>query len=126
MAVKKIFISFDYDHDDELRGSFLDQANRYCKHSIADFTFPGTIDEAWKLDARSRIGNSDVVIFICGVNTHSANGVNVEMTITQQLRRPYILLKGRQKWKCTMPKGANKKDEMHPWKWTRINKLLDS
>ena len=125
MSEKRLFISFDYDHDDELRHHFLAQAERYSKHKIINHSLPGEVDDRWTLEAKSRIGESDFVVFICGVNTHSAKGVEVEMTITQQLKRPHFLLQGRPKCKCSRPTGASAKSKIHRWKWKRINSLLD-
>ena len=126
MALKKLFISFDYDHDKDLRSHFITQAAEFCEHAVSDFSLPAVVvDRRWTRDARSRIGDSDFVIFICGTNTHSAPGVEAEMTITQQLGTAYILLKGRRDRKCSKPKGARAADEIVPWKWKRINALLD-
>ena len=126
MALKKLFISFDYDHDKDLRSNFIAQAKQFCAHAVTDFSPPAAIvDRRWTRDVRSRIGNSDFVVFICGANTHSAPGVEAEMTITQQLGTAYILLKGRRDRKCSKPSGANAEDEIVPWRWKRINSLLD-
>ena len=126
MATKKLFISFDYDHDKDLKRNFITQATEFCAHSVIDFSLPAAIvDRRWTRDAHSRIANSDFVVFICGANTHSAPGVEAEMTITQQLGTAYILLKGRRDRKCSKPRGANAADEIIPWRWKRINSLLD-
>ncbi|MCY3858309.1 MAG: hypothetical protein OXG25_05305 [Gammaproteobacteria bacterium] len=126
MAVKKLFISFDYEFDNDLRCNFIAQAKEFCVHSIREHSLPAAVvDRKWTRVARSRIRASDFVIFICGTNTHSAPGVEAEMTITQQLGKAYILLKGRRDRKCSKPKGANAADEIVRWKWKRINSLLD-
>ena len=125
MSVKKIFLSFDYDNDDELRHTFLGQAKVHSKHEIVDQSIPYAASEGWREKAQSKIGNSDMVIFICGVYTDSAKGVEAEMTITRKLGRHYFLLKGRRKHPCSKPKGARACDELQPWKWEHINKLLD-
>lgn len=125
MSEKRLFISFDYEHDDELRHHFLAQAKQYSKHKIVDHSFPGEVDGKRTREAMSRIGETDIVIFICGDNTHTAPGVEAEMTITQQLRKRYILLKGRPNRECSRPKGANSSKKILPWSWKTINSQLD-
>lgn len=125
MSVKKIFVSFDYDHDQDLRGSFRSEAQLYSKHKFDDFSFAHAFDGNWTKDARARIGATDCVIFLCGRNTLSARGVEAEMTITQQLCKPYYLLKGRRNFKCSKPKGAKASDEIQSRRWKHIDALLD-
>ncbi len=125
MSTKKIFVSFDYDHDNELRCGFMSEAKKHSKHKIKDYSLKGAVDANWKKKARSLIGETDFVIFLCGVNTHAAPGVAAEMTITHQLGKPYILLKGRRKSKCSKPLGAKASDEIQSRKWKHVNALLD-
>ena len=66
MAKKNAFISFDYDHDLDLKILLVGQA----KHSdtpfdIKDMSIKEAIDEDWKKNARTRIKGCDVVIVIC-------------------------------------------------------------
>ena len=51
------------------------------------------IDQKWKREVRNRIHRVDLVIVICGEHTHDADGVAGEVTITQEERKPYFLLK---------------------------------
>ena len=124
MASRRLYVSFDFDHDDELRGSFLAQARRHAPHTIVDCSLPAAIDGKWTREARARIAQADIVVFICGVNTHSANGVEAEMTLTRQLRKCYFLLQGRPHRTCTKPRNARGSDVVQRWSWRRINRLL--
>ena len=125
MATRRVYLSFDFDHDDELRGGFLAQASRHSTHKIVDCSLPAPVDGRWTREARKRIAQADVVVFICGENTHSANGVEVEMTLTRQLGKSYFLLKGRPRRTCSRPRNARLSDVIHAWSWRRINALLD-
>ena len=125
MGTRRLYLSFDFDHDDELRGSFLAQARRYSPHAIVDCSLPAAVDGNWTREARSRIAQAHVVVFICGENTHSAKGVEAEMTLTRQLRKRYFLVKGRRHGTCTRPRNARRSDFLHRWSWSRINRLLD-
>ena len=104
--------------------SWLKRSN-IRSYKFIDHSFSSAVDEGWKKKARSRIGATDFVIFLCGANTHAAPGVEAEMTITQQLQIPYILLKGRRYEKCSKPRSARKSDKIQSRKWKHIDKLLD-
>lgn len=73
---------------------------------------------------KNRIKKCDIVIFICGKHTEQAKGVNVEMTITQELIKPYILLRGRPNDTVKKPEDARVSDEILKWKWRNLNKTI--
>ena len=112
MAIKSAFISFDYDHDKELRDALVGQAKSPdTPFSIADWSVKEPFDEAWRKKVRDLIHRADLTIVICGEHTHQAKGVEAEVTMVQQAGKPYFLLKGRRKKTCTRPKSAPKKIE---------------
>ena len=54
MTEKRVFVSFDFDHDANLKGSFVSQASQHVPHlNIQDWSLPGPIDEGWKNVARA-------------------------------------------------------------------------
>ncbi len=125
MNRRRIFISFDFDHDKVLRSSFVGQAKKHAAHlNIQDWSLPGPVDEAWKRAARDRIRQSDLAIVICGKNTHSAAGVEAELTIIQQERKPYLLLQGRPRLNCSKPPNARSNDTVQKWRWKTLNDII--
>ena len=125
MAKPKVFISFDYDHDDDLKVLLVGQS----KHSdspfeLADWSIKEAIDDNWKAHARKRIKAVDVVIVICGEYTHTAAGVSAEATLAQEEGVPYYLLQGRSNKTCTKPKAAKTGDTMYLWTWDNLKKLI--
>ena len=122
----RVFISFDYDHDKDLRGNLVAQAEQPdSPFTIIDQSLPSAVhDDNWTREVRDRIRQTDVVVFICGVNTHSAKGVEAEMSITQSEGKPYFLLKGRRYQSCSKPKNAPGRDGMEPWTWANLKDLL--
>lgn len=120
-----IFVSFDFDHDDSLRGSFLAQAKQHCPYKVVNWSLPGAVDGKWTKDAKKRMARADIVVFICGVNTHSAPGVEAEMSLCQGLGKPYILLKGRPGRTCSRPRNASRSKCIHPWRWKRLNESFE-
>ena len=122
---RRVFISFDYDTDGKIKSSFVAQAKKHVPHlNITDWSLPGPVDEAWKKQARKLIRQADFAIVICGTNTHSADGVEAELTIIQKESVPYLLLKGRPRLSCSKPPNAHTNDEMQKWKWKSLNALI--
>ena len=123
----KVFISFDYDWDNDLYRNLVEQARQSdSPFSVSDQSLPSAVhDDNWKQHVRIRIRRADAVIFICGVNTHSARGVEAEMSITQAEGKPYFLLKGRRRDTCSKPPNAKWTDMMEPWTWPNLKRLLN-
>ena len=85
MAMKRAFISFDFDHDEELRDALKGQArNPDSPFNIADWSVQEAFTGNWKAKVRDRIRRTDLTIVICGEYTHTAKGVAAELTITQE------------------------------------------
>ena len=102
MAMKRAFISFDFDHDEELRNALVGQArNPDSPFNIADWSVQEPFTGNWQAKVRDRIRRTDLTIVICGEHTHSARGVAAEMAITQEEGTPYFLLNGRPNKTCT-------------------------
>jgi len=122
---KKTFISFDYDHDLELKGSLVGQSNREdSPFEITDMSITEAIDSNWKQFARDRIKKCDVVVVICGEYTNTAKGVAAEVTIAQEENKYYFLLQGRNSKTCTKPASAKSGDKIYPWTWDNLKSLL--
>lgn len=126
MQKKSAFISFDYDHDKDIRGSLVAQAvDPDSPFSITDWSLKKPVDEKWRAEVRDIIRRTDLTIFLCGEHTRDAAGVSAEMTIVREEKRPYFLLRGRRKRACQKPRGALKTDRIHPWNWRTLNKLIN-
>ena len=96
MTMKRAFISFDFDHDEELRNALVGQAkNPDSPFQIADWSVRERFETNWREQVRHRIRRTDLTIVICGEYTHQAKGVAAELTITREERKPYFLLRGR-------------------------------
>lgn len=125
MTKKRAFISFDFDHDGDLRTLLAGQA----KHSDTPFDIKdNSIKEAlvgdWKEKVRRRMNNIDVVIVICGQYTHTATGVAAELTIAREEGKPYFLLWGRSDKTCTKPSSAYATDKIYKWTWDNLKVLI--
>ena len=84
MASKRAFISFDFDHDEDLRTLLVGQAkNPASPFSIADWSVKDPMTGDWISKVRDRIRRTDLTIVICGEHTHTATGVATELRITR-------------------------------------------
>ena len=125
MEKKRTFISFDYDHDRDLKTLLVGQAkNDDSPFAITDMSIKEPIDTNWKDKARTRIKGCDVVVVICGKYTNSATGVSGELEIAQEENIPYFLLWGRSSEKCVKPMVAKSTDKIYEWTWKNLKALI--
>ena len=125
MAMKRAFISFDFDHDEELRNALVGQArNPDSPFNIADWSVHEPFDDNWRQRVRSRIRRTDLTIVICGEHTNTARGVAAEVTITREEGNPYFLLWGRPNKICNKPQTALRADQIYKWTWENLRKLI--
>jgi len=124
LAKTRVFISFDYDHDLDLKNLLVGQAkNADSPFEIADWSIK-TATPGWKGDARKRIRASDVVAVICGEHTDKATGVGVEVSLAQDEKVPYFLLNGRTDKTCKKPNTAKSTDKLSKWTWDNLKVLI--
>lgn len=122
---KRVFISFDYDHDSGAKTMLAGQAK--LADSPFDFTDASVKEPLtgdWKDKVRRRMDNIDLVIVLCGEHTHTANGVAAELTIAQEKKKSYFLLCAYSDKKCTKPVSAKSDDKMYEWTWENLKKLI--
>lgn len=122
----KVFISFDYDHDVDLKNLLVGQAkNDDSPFEITDMSVKEELSGDWKEKVRTRIKKIDQVVVICGEHTDTASGVATEVKIAQEEEKPYFLLWGRSDKICVKPKTAKESDKIYKWTWDNLKKLLD-
>jgi len=124
-AKTKVFISFDYDHDVDLKNLLVGQAkNDDTPFEITDMSVKEELTGDWKEKVRTRIKKVDQVVVICGEYTDTANGVAAEVKIAQEENKPYFLLWGRSDKTCVKPKNAKDSDKIYKWTWDNLKNLL--
>jgi hypothetical protein len=125
MARTRLFISFDFDHDEDLRNLLAGQAKHPdTPFDIYDRSIKEPLAGNWKEKVRQRIGNVDQVAVICGEYTHLASGVGHEVQIAQEEGKPYFLLQGRSGKTCTKPSTARSTDKVYNWTWDNLKALI--
>jgi hypothetical protein len=125
MAKVPVFISFDYDHDSDLKMLLVGQSkNDGSPFEIVDNSIKeGAAD--WKERARTRIKRSQQVVVICGKYTDTATGVNAEIRIAREENKPYFLLAGRSDGGNKKPTAALGGDQMYRWTWDNLKTLIN-
>jgi len=125
MAAKRAFISFDFDHDEDLKNLLAGQAkNPDSPFEFADWSVKDPMTGDWKGKVRQRIRKTDLTIVICGEYTHTATGVAAELTITRDEKKPYFLLAGRADKTCRKPTSALETDKIYKWTWDNLKALI--
>ena len=120
-----VYISFDYDHDADLKTMLVGQAKKEdSPFSIADWSIKEPSSD-WKDKARERIKRVKQVIVLCGDYTETATGINAEIAIAREEKKPYFLLAGRASGKNNKPTAALSTDKVYKWTWDNLKLLID-
>ena len=125
MAKPRVFLSFDYDNDDDLRTLLVNQAGFLdSPFELADWSVKGALPGDWKEKVRRRIRSTHQMIVICGLHTDTATGVSAELRIARDESIPYFLVSGRKGKTCKKPKSARLTDKVYDWTWSNLRKLI--
>ena len=122
MAKVKVFLSFEFDRDQELHRNFYAQTERgdSC-HEIEDYSlnepYPPHDDSSWLKKAKDLISRSDIVIVVIGEDTHNAPGVEKEVTIANQQGKPIFQIRPQSRTRGEVD-GAG---DVIPWDWGKID-----
>ena len=123
--MQRVFISFDYDNDSDLKNALVGQARfTDSPFEIADWSVKEPFSGNWQAKVERRMNRTSVVAVICGHRTQTAKGVAAEVKIAQQLGKPYFLLAGRSKGYNTKPTTATPQDKIYSWTWGNLKLLL--
>ena len=125
MTKQRVFTSFDFENDQDLRTLLVGQAkNPDSPFELADWSLKEPLTGDWKEKIRTRIKSVDQMIVICGEYTDKATGVSAELEIALEEEKPYFLLWGRSGKTCKKPKAAKSADKMYKWTWENLKNLI--
>lgn len=117
-----IFVSFEFDKDNDLKNNFYEQAKEHTQHRVRNSSLNEAYpDDAWKNRARAAIRECDVVVVLIGQDTHNAQGVIVETDMARSMNKPVIQIRPQGR----PYNGLTRLGEPIPWKWIVINARLD-
>lgn len=122
--MKKVFTSFDYDHDEDLRTMLIGQSKHPdTPFQMSDWSVREHMSGDWQAKVQRRMSNVDLVAVICGQHTDSAAGVAAELAIAKHIGKPYFLLCGRANGQFRVPRGAEG-ETVYNWTWDNLKKLI--
>jgi len=122
---KRAFISFDIDHDEGVKKMLAGQTKLPdSPFDFKDNSVKEHLTGDWKEKVRRRMDNVDVVIVLCGTQTHNASGVSAELTIAKEKKKSYFLLAAYADKNCTKPSSASSSDKVYKWTWDNLKKLI--
>jgi hypothetical protein len=126
MAKKRVFISFDVDHDEDTKIMLAGQAKLPdSPFDFKDASVKEPLTGDWKEKVRRRMDNIDLVIVLCGEHTRTASGVAAELMIAQEKEdMPYFLLAAYADKHCTKPTSAKSSDKVYNWTWSNLKTLI--
>lgn len=122
MATLNIFVSFEFDKDNDLKNNFYEQAREKTQHRVRNCSLNEAYpDQHWKDKARRAIDECDVVIVLIGQDTHNAPGVIVETDMARSLGKPTFQVRPQGR----PYQGLTRLEEPITWRWRAINAKLD-
>ena len=120
--MKRAFISFDFDHDEDLRNLLAAGPNPDTPFEFANWSVREPMTGDWKDKVRGRIRSTELMIVICGEWTHTASGVAAELTIAREERKPTSCCGGARN-PCTKPTSATAA-QIYEWTWANLKALV--
>lgn len=119
----RVFVSFDFDNDQQLKHLLIGQTKRQnTSFSVVD----GSLKEAaaephWKDAALKEIQRCDMVVVLVGRQTYKAPGVLAEIAMAREEGKPIVQLIGRRESGYTRVKGAGR---VMAWTQNNLTKLF--
>jgi hypothetical protein len=122
---KRVFISFDIDHDKGTKEMLAGQADLPdSPFEFKDASVKEHLTGDWKEKVKRRMANVDVVIILCGEKTHTASGVAAELSIAKETKTPHFHLAAYPDKNCTKPTSAAPGDKVYKWTWPNLKSLI--
>jgi hypothetical protein len=122
---KRVFISFDYDHDESVKHLLVGQArNPDSPFDFSDWSSKEHLSGDWKAKIKTKLAFVDVGCVLCGKHMKSANGVDREIEMFQELGIPYFLLEAYSDGGCHKPKAAKPNESLYRWTWPNLKSLV--
>ena len=121
----RLFVSFDFDHDQFLRDALVQQArNPDSPFDVVDYSLRDPFVGNWQEKVRLRIRQVGQVAVLCGHHTHTARGVAAELRIAREELKPYFLLRGYNDPPIYKPTSALATDTIYDWTWPNLKLLV--
>jgi len=123
MAKKRVFVSFDFDHDQDLKTLVIGQARlpgspfEVIDHSLKE----AAPERDWEARALAAIRRSEIVLVMVGRYTHQASGVLKEVRMARSNNVQIVQMIGHKDGNYTRVPDAG---YLYSWDWPNLNRLL--
>lgn len=119
---KRVFISFDYDNDLNLKNLLAGQAKLAdSPFEISDWSLKEAAPENdWEKKAEGKIKKSDIVVVILGAKTSKASGVKKEVAMARENEISLLQIKVS----GTNPTRVVDAGVLYDWTWDNLKKVL--
>ncbi|MEO8628574.1 MAG: TIR domain-containing protein [Betaproteobacteria bacterium] len=125
MPKTRVFISFDYDHDESQKHLLVGQSKLPdSPFELTDWSSKEHLTGDWKEKIKAKLRYVDVMCVLCGKNMTTATGVAHEVAIAQELKLPYFFLAAYSGGGMTKPTTAKVSDNVYSWTWDNLKKLI--
>ena len=123
MAKKRVFFSFDFDEDENLKHHMVGQMKLAdSPFEAADWSMKEAAPQRnWEQEAEARIRRSDVVVVLVGPKTHRAPGVLREVAIARRLGIPIVQIIG---YRDASPTAVPNAGRLLRWTWPNMTNVL--
>ena len=120
MAKTKVFLSYDYEHDLDMKNSLIAQSKQQdSPFSINDLSIREKSPD-WQQIARKSIQECDFFVVLLGDHTFQASGVRREVKMAIQIGKRRFQLRKQ----GTRPKPLENCGLIIAWKWKNLKKHL--
>jgi hypothetical protein len=122
MSKKRVFISFDYDNNLDLKNLLAGQAkNPDSPFEISDWSLKESAPQRdWENIAEANIKNVDIVVVITGTYTYRAPGVLKEIALARKYNKEVVQIKPQ----GTNPYRVVDAGVLYDWTWDNLKSLL--
>ena len=123
MATKRVFVSFDFDHDKIVKDFVIGQSRLPdSPFSVIDTSLKEAAPEkSWEDKARAAIKRSDAVMVMVGRYTHKAPGVLKEVEMAREEGKTIFQIIGYKDADYTAVPNAGR---LYRWNWANLKQLL--
>lgn len=123
MPKKRVFVSFDFDHDLKLKTFIIGQSRLPdSPFDVIDCSLKEAAPQrTWGDKARLAIKGCDLVIVMVGPYTYRAPGVLKEVAMARQENIPIVQVIGYKDGTYTAVPNAGR---LYSWNWRNLRKLL--
>lgn len=122
MEKKKVFISFDYDNNLDLKNLLVGQAKLPdSPFEISDWSLKEAAPEwDWESKAEAKIKKSDIIVVITGTYTYCASGVKKEIYLAKKHNKRVVQIKPQ----GTNPTRVYDAGVLYDWTWDNLKSIL--